>query len=94
MALTRTKISPLFLVAEFVNKICLIKEHAAVQLLAAVETFRKKANETKKDRYLIKKIKCTCQLKLNFEYETSKPLTVSSGVRQSKITKPPVGRII
>ncbi|CAB3978860.1 DNA mismatch repair Msh2-like [Paramuricea clavata] len=36
-------------VAEFINKICLIKEHAATQLLQAVETFRKKGNEIKKE---------------------------------------------
>ena len=37
-------------VAEFMNKVCLIKEHAATQLLQAVETFRKKGNEIKKER--------------------------------------------
>ena len=41
-----------FAVAEFINKVCLIKEHAATQLLQAVETFRKKGNDIKKERYM------------------------------------------
>lgn len=36
-----------FTVAEFINKICLIKEHTATQILQTVETFRKKGAEIK-----------------------------------------------
>ena len=44
-----TTIKQLKTVAEFINKVCLIKEHAATQLLQAVETFRKKGNDIKKE---------------------------------------------
>jgi len=41
------------LAGEFVNKICAVKEQYANSLLSAVETFRRKSAEIKKERSIM-----------------------------------------